>query len=187
MASSTKDKETKEKKKINRERFLKRFKKNNELTEAFKENEKIYYKKKKTYYIKRISLIVVSLLILILLSNRTFFKENYKTQKINIKIPLLTFFIKDDGNELVLKTLRKTRYVQEFFDEQLSNMTRYRCNGYSFYYDDNNGTAIYVIKVEKSIFLKTITVSYAKGNADCLCDYGSNKDWNEIEKTCKND
>ena len=177
--------ETKENKKQERLNFIKKFKKNSDYVDPFKENEIEFYKKKKKFYVKYITLAVISIILLILLSNRTFFRENYKTSKIDLNVPLLSFFVKDDGNELVLKTLRKTRYVQEFFDDKLSNMKRYRCNDYSFYYDDTNNTAIYSIDVDKSFIIKTITVRYANGDPDCLCDYGTDANLGEIEKVCR--
>ena len=104
--------------------------------------------------------------------------------KINIKIPMLMFFTKDDGNEIVLKTLRKTKYVQQYFDDRLMNMTRYNCDGYSFFYDDSKQTAIYSITVDKSFVMKTVKITYAQGNADCLCE--AKVIGKEAEKICSN-
>lgn len=117
-----------------------------------------------------ISLVIVfSIIMLVFFCNRTFFKDYYKTSKIDIDIPRLMFFIKDDGNEIQFKTYRKSQYVRDFFDNHLNNLTIYKCQGFNFYYDDLNNTAIYSIDVKKGIALKTVTIKYAHGDADCLC------------------
>ena len=83
---------------------------------------------------------------------------------------MLIYFEKDDGNEIVLKTLRKTKYVQDFFDNELEKYTRYSCGGNSFYYIEQSNTAVYKIDVTKDFAIKTVRISYAQGNADCLCE-----------------
>ncbi len=179
------EKESKTKKKDrDNEKLRKMFEKNRNLTRAFDGKDKEYKTKMFSYYFKRIVLVVVSIILLLLISNRTFFKENYKTDKINIKIPLMMFFTKDDGNEIVLKTLRKTAYVKDFFDDRLMNMTRYSCDGYSFYYDDITETAIYNITVDKNFAIKTVKIEYAKGDANCLCEAKSIG--KEAEEKCNN-
>lgn len=113
--------------------------------------------------------IVAGIILLIFFCNRTFFKHNYKTSKIDLDIPRLMFFIKDDGNQIVFKTYRKSEYVRNFFDNQLNNYPYYQCPGGNFFYDEINQTAIYSIDVEKGFAMKTVTVNYAKGDHDCLC------------------
>ncbi|MBR1385907.1 MAG: hypothetical protein IJ568_03645 [Bacilli bacterium] len=124
--------------------------------------------------LRRLEIIIVLIFIvimLVLLCNRTFFRNKYKTSKISLSIPTMMFFVKDDGNELVMKTLRKTQYVKEFFAGELQKLTRYNCDGYSFYYIDETKTAIYTdIYVTKNHVVKTVTVNYAQGDADCLCN-----------------
>ena len=164
-----------------------------ELEEEKKELKK-YNKKKKerdnlrTLEIKKTLIISVififSLIMLVFFCNRTFFKTNYKTSKVDIDIPRLLFFIKDDGNEIVFKTYRKSQYVRDYFDNHLYNLTLYRCKGKEFYYDDENNTAFYSINVEKGIALKTVTIKYAVGDADCLCLSGL--EGKEAEEFCKN-
>ncbi len=135
-------------------------------------NDKNEMKSKR--FLRRFEIAVVLILIvimLILLCNRTFFRNKYKTSKISLNIPTMMFFVKDDGNELVMKTLRKTKYVEEFFAGELQNLTRYNCDGYSFYYIDETNTAIYTdIHVSKKHIVKTVTINYAKGDKDCLCN-----------------
>ena len=102
--------------------------KNNIPREPFLENiEEIKVKrnKKLLYNIELIVIVTFSIIMLILLCNRTFFRNNYKNSKINIDLPLLMFFRSDNNNKLVLKTLRKTQYVKDYFDNKLSDMTKY--------------------------------------------------------------
>ena len=114
-------------------------------------------------------IIVFLIIMLVFFCNRTFFKKTYKTSKIELDIPLLMFFIKDDGNEIVFKTYRKSQYVRVFFDTHLNNLSYYKCQTQNFYYDDLAQTAIYSVDVEKGFALKTVTVKYAHGDANCLC------------------
>ncbi len=151
----------------------------------FLENVEKIREKRNKKMVGKLELIVIvafSIIMLLLLCNRTFFRNNYKTSKINIDIPLLMFFSSDDGNKLVLKTLRKSEYVRDYFNDKLKNMTFYNCNGYSFYYDENNFYAIYDIKIEKDFVVKTTTIEYASGSADCLCN--ANAIGKKAEKIC---
>ena len=150
--------ETKKKKEVE--------KKINDIT---KEKKEVYEIRRKRYIFEIAVVTFLVIILLILLCNRTFFKEEYRTKKIDLDIPLLTFFVKDDGKEIVFKTLRKSQYVKEFFDSYLENLTMYNCNGKHFYYDEISDAAIYDIKVEKTFAIKTITVKYDNGSIECLC------------------
>ena len=121
------------------------------------------------YNLELIVIVVFSIIMLILLCNRTFFRSNYKNSKINIDLPLLMFFRSDNNNKLVLKTLRKTQYVRDFFDNKLKEMTKYNCNNHEFYYDEENRFAIYSIDIEKKTIIKTVTIEYAASDLNCLC------------------
>lgn len=138
--------------------------------QAFKEKEKIFKSQKVKYIVELTVVLIFSLIMLILLCNRTFFRENYKTSKISLDIPLLMFYEKDDGKEIVLKTLRKSQYVKDYFEKELENMTIYKCENTLFYYNDESKTAIYSIDVKKDFAIKTVTIKYAHGDANCLCN-----------------
>ena len=159
------------------------------LKEPFLEDIKTIKEQKNRKLASKIELIVIvlfSIIMLILLCNRTFFRSNYKNSKMKIDIPLLLYFKSDDGNRLVFKTLRKSKYVQEYFDNKLSKFTRYNCNGYTFYYDEENYYAIYDLKIEKDFIVKTITIDYATGNANCLCNAANdNLIYKDAEAVCK--
>jgi len=138
--------------------------------------------RKLLFFLEIIAICIFSIIMLILLCNRTFFTTKYKTSKLNIDIPLMMFYKSDDGNTLTLKTLRKTKYIEDFFNEKLSKLTKYNCNGYSFYYDDNTQTAIYSIKIKKDFAIKKVTITYANGNSNCLCN--ANAIGKEAEEIC---
>ena len=177
--SKTEKKIIKEIKKVNKSKVKKETKEDIEkkLTEPFLEDIKTIKEEKSKKFASKVELIIIvifSIIMLILLCNRTFFRTNYKNSKININIPLLLYYKSDDGNRLVLKTLRKSKYIKEYFDDELSHFTKYYCNGYTFYYDDENRFAIYDLKIEKDFIVKTVTIDYAVGDSDCLCNAANN-------------
>lgn len=161
-------------KKVAKEEKKKRNKIKKELRKVSADKEEIVEIRKKRYIVETVIIVILAIFMLILLCNRTFFREEYKTNKINIDIPLLTFFVSDDGNEIVLKTLRKSDYLKEYFDLYLSNLARYNCDTTGFYYDSSTKTAIYDITVEKDFAVKTIKIKYTNGDANYLCDNKNN-------------
>ena len=82
---------------------------------------------------------------------------------------LLYFFVKDEDKVVEFKTLRKSEYDKEYFDEYLDKLDRYTCNNEIFYYDKNYNLAIYDIKVEKKFALKTIKISYDVFDVNEVC------------------
>lgn len=146
--------------------------------EELKESRKL----KLLTFIELVVVCIFSIIMLILLCNRTFFTTKYKTSKLHIDIPLMMFYKSDDGNTLTLKTLRKSKYVEDFFNEKLSKLTKYNCGSYSFYYDDIYKTAFYSIDIDKDFAIKKVTINYANGNANCLCSAGVIG--SEAEKIC---
>ena len=181
MNKKVKDKEEKENKKV-KEEIKKEIKEINNPTKkkkifkkkpekAFKEKEAAYNSQRIKYAIELTIIIIFSLIMILLLCNRTFFKEEYKTSKISLNIPLLMYFEKDDGSELVMKTLRKSQYVKDFFDGELESNTKiYRCQYHTFYYNEKTQTAIYSIDVSKDWGIKTVKIKYAHGDDNCLCN-----------------
>lgn len=141
-----------------------------ELRKISAEKEEVLEIRKKRYIFETVVIVIFAIFMLILLCNRTFFREEYKTSKIDLDIPLLTFFVKDSDGEIELKTLRKSAYLREYFDSYLSNFTRYTCDDVNFYYNELTRTAIYDITVEKTFAVKTIRIKYANGDANCLCN-----------------
>ena len=126
--------------------------------------------RKLLYVIETIAVVIIAIIMLILITNKTFFREEYRTNNIKIDIPLLTFFVSDKNDEIKLLTLRKSEYVKKYFEDYLSLLDRYSCNGEIFYYDENYGTAIYNIDVDKGFALKTITIKYTNKDARELCE-----------------
>ena len=153
------------------------------IKQAFKENEEKYKTNKIKNTIEIIVLIIFSIIMLLLLSNKTYFREEYRTDKITISLPMMMYYVSDNDNVVVLKTLRKSSYVKDYFDGQFEGMTRYNCGNFGFYYDELNNTAIYGVKVDKKFAIKTVKIEYAYGDANCLCM--SKKTGIEAEKSCQ--
>lgn len=126
--------------------------------------------RKLLYIIETVAVVVIAIIMLILITNKTFFREEYRTNNIKIDVPLLTFFVSDKNNEVKLLTLRKSEYVKKYFEDYLSLLDRYSCNGEIFYYDENYNTTIYSIDVDKNFALKTITIKYSLKDARKLCE-----------------
>ena len=133
------------------------------------EEIKLQKEYKLLYLIETLVIIVLSIIMILFLTNRTFFKEEYETDNFKIKIPLLYYFVKDDGNVIEFKTLRKTEYNEVYFDNYLNNLDIYKCKD-TFYYDTRFNLAIYKVDVEKKFGLKTIKIHYKVEDKDTLCN-----------------
>ena len=165
-----KEKTTKNTRKNIREEKKKKKKINKELKNIVADKQEIIELRKKRYILEATIIVIIAIIMLILLCNKTFFSEKYETSSIKIDIPLLTFFIKDDGKEIILKTLRKSDYLKDYFDAYLSNLDRYNCGENKFYYDTITKTAIYDISIQKTFGIKTISIKYQNGDEECLCN-----------------
>ncbi len=152
-------------------------------TRAFQDGEKKYNEHMLLYGIECALIIILAILLLVLLSNKTFFKNKYVNDKIDIDIPILMYFVKDDGNEVVFKTLRSIKYLKNHFEKQVSGMFEQSCGENSFYYNEEHGYAIYDIKIENRFAINTVKIRYAKGNAKCLCSIS--KMGLEAEELCQ--
>lgn len=120
--------------------------------------------------VESIIIIVSSLIFIILLCNKTFFHEEYKTKNVNMNIPLLYFFTGDDGKKIEFKTFRESKYDKTYFDNYLDTLDIYKCNNKVFYYDKERNTTIYSIEVEKSFAVNTIIVNYSGDSPEVLCE-----------------
>ena len=136
--------------------------------------------KKKEEVIKKKNRIVIlaliisfTLVFLIFLFNKTFFRRTYKTTKLDIDIPIFTYFVNDSDNIITFKSLRKSEYLQQYFDEYLSNLEEfdyYICgNDKAFYYNEDTNLMIFSISVEKKIAIKTIKVYYDVRPPERVC------------------
>lgn len=140
------------------------------------ESVKIFNRKKVTILL----VLVLTLLFFLLLINKTFFRTEYQNHKFKIKIPAFAYFVKDDGSEVTLITLRKSKNVRRYFDEYLSNLDNYdyySCSdGKTLYYNEKNNNVIYSITVDKKFALKTIKIKYDIKDSKEVCEI------NEIEE-----
>ena len=143
---------------------------NKKRTTKDKGNIKKY---KTTNTIISVLLLVVIVIAMCLFSNKTFLKSKYIGDGIELHIPMFTYFVSDKDNKIIFKTIKKQYYVQEYFDEYLSNLDNfdyYNCkNGKTFYYDETNQFAIKKLDIKKGLLLKTIVIEYEKNNVEELC------------------
>ena len=127
-------------------------------------------KRKRINMVESIVIVVSSLIFIILLCNKTFFHEEYKTKKVDMNIPLLYFFTGDDGEKIEFKSFREPKYDKTYFDNYLDTLDLYKCNDKVFYYDKDKNTTIYSIKVEKSFAVNTVIVNYSEESPEILCE-----------------
>ena len=134
--------------------------------------------KKRNFVIEGIILFVVLVLSFFVLSNKTFIHTKYENKigssKISVNIPRFTYFISDKDGIITLKTLSKTKFVKEFFDEELNNSEiydLYYCDLENPYYYNNAGNFFITnIEVKKSIAIKTIKIYYSTEDYNTFCE-----------------
>ena len=127
-------------------------------------------KRRRINMVESIVIIVSSLIFIILLCNKTFFHEEYKTKNVEMDIPLLYFFTGDDGEKIEFMTFRESKYDEKYFDNYLDTLDLYNCNDKVFYYDKDKNTTIYSIKVKKSFAVNTVIVNYSGESPEILCE-----------------
>ena len=159
----------KAKKKERKEELIKEKKARKEYVQLSKGNEQRVIRKRRILFIESFLLIVISAILISLICNKTFFREEYKTEKVDINIPLLYYFVEDDGKVITFKTLRKSAFDKEFFNSYLNNLSIYNCNDEVFYYDETTHTTLYGVEVDKEFALKTISVYYTDESPVNLC------------------
>ena len=59
---------------------------------------------------------------MVFLTNKSFFRKVYKTSDLEINLPFFTYFVSDKENVITFKSLRKSEYLKQYFDEYLSNL-----------------------------------------------------------------
>ena len=127
-------------------------------------------KRKFLYFIETLLIAIVSFVMILLLLNKTFFREEYETDDFKINIPMLYFFVKDEDNVIEFKTLRKSEYNVEYFDNYLASLDKYSCNSSNFYYDSRYKLAIYKVDVDKKFAVKTIKITYEVMDLSEVCN-----------------
>ena len=159
----------KAKKKERKEALIQEKKARKEYRQLSQGSEQRVIRKRRIVLVESLLLIAISAILISLICNKTFFREEYRTDKVDITIPLLYYFVEDNGQVITFKTLRKSAYDKEFFDSYLENMSIYNCNNEIFYYDENTHTTIYGVDVDKDFALKTISVHYSEETPTSLC------------------
>ena len=107
--------------------------------------------RKKRHLIEAIIILVLVLIAIMLISNRTFLTTSYKNDNINISIPRFSYFVKDKDNKVKFVTLRKSKYLNDYYNEYLEGFVFYSCSEgeKTFYYNEKTFSLIKEIKVEK--------------------------------------
>ena len=157
--------------KENEERKIRRKKKVTKDYKKFAEgNVEKVIKRNRINMVESIVIVVSSLIFIILLCNKTFFHEEYKSKNVDMDIPLLYFFTGDDGKKIEFKSFRESKYDKTYFDNYLENLDLYKCNDKVFYYDKDKNTTIYSIKVKESFAVNTVIVNYSEESPEILCE-----------------
>lgn len=142
-----------------------------DATPKKKISKELFEIRKKRYIIEAIIIGIVLIIALVLLCNKTFLKDNYKTDAINVSVPRFSYYVKDKDNIVKFYTLRKSANLKEYYDEYLEGFIFYSCaeGNNTFYYNDETKTLIKDIKVEKKFIIKTIEVSYDVRTPEEVC------------------
>lgn len=143
------------------------------ITEKTKKgpSDEILEIRKRRHIIEAIIIVVLLLIAIMLLSNRTFLKTSYKNDNIDISIPRFSYFVKDKDNKVKLVTLRKSKYLKEYYNEYLEGFIFYSCaeGEKTFYYNENTHSLIKEIKVEKKFAIKTVEITYDTKSPEEVC------------------
>ena len=138
-------------------------------------------KKEKIKYLKKLDRrkVIIALasffavILLVLLSNKTFFRKKYKNNNIVIDIPMFMYYKSDKNNKVVFKTIRKSNYLYEYFNEYLSNLDvfdYYICNnGKTIYYNEDTSLGIYNVDIVDKFGIKTIKIKYDYRDKNNVC------------------
>ena len=133
--------------------------------------------KKRNFVIEGIILFIVLMLAFLVLCNKTFIHTKYEHKiggvKVSVNIPRFTYFVSDKDGVITLKTLGKTKFVKEFFDEELNNSEiydLYYCETDKPYYYNNVGKFFITdIEVKKNVAIKTIKIYYTTEDYNTFC------------------
>lgn len=127
--------------------------------------------RKKRYIIEAIIIGIVLLISLLFLCNRTFLKTTYKNDSIKVDVPRFSYYLNNKDNKVKLLTLRKSEYLKEYYNEYLEGFDFYSCaeGNKTFYYNEETGTLIKEIKIEKRFAIKTIEITYDSRMPEEIC------------------
>lgn len=127
--------------------------------------------RRKRHLIEAIIVAVVVFIALILLCNRTFLGIQYKNKNINVSIPRFSYYVNDKDNSVKFVTLRKSKYLKDYYNEYLEGFIFYSCaeGKNTFYYNEQTKTLIKEIKIEKHFAIKTIEITYDTRTPEEVC------------------
>ena len=133
--------------------------------------------KKRNFVVEGIILFIVLVLAFLVLVNKTFIHTKYVHKiggvNVTVNIPRFTYFISDKDGVITLKTLGKTKFVKEFFNEELNDSEiydLYYCSSEKpYYYNNVNKFFITDVEVKKNVAIKTIKIHYSTEDYNTFC------------------
>lgn len=139
--------------------------------ENAKPSEELVKIRRKRHIIEAVIIAVLVIFALILVFNRSFLGVNYKNDSISVSIPRFSYFVGDKDNTVKFITLRKSKYLNDYYNEYLEGFIFYSCaeGENTFYYNEKSKTLIKEIKVEKKFALKTIEITYDTRTPEEVC------------------
>ena len=143
---------------------------NKELKSISLEQESLVEIRSKRHIFQAIILIVIVLALIVILGNKSFLNKRYRNDHITVDIPMFLYYTSDSDNVVSFKTLRKSEYVRSYFEEYISHLDYYSCNGQTIYYDAKTKSAFKGITVEKAFAFKTVKINYFDKSIDALCE-----------------
>lgn len=127
--------------------------------------------RRKRHLIEAIIVAVVVFIALVLLCNRTFLGIQYKNKNMTVSIPRFSYYINDKDHKVKFVTLRKSKYLKDYYNEYLEGFIFYSCKEgkNTFYYNEQTKTLIKEIKIEKHFAIKTIEITYDTKTPEEVC------------------
>lgn len=117
--------------------------------------------------IKLFVIIILLILFTILITNKTFIKDNYK----NIKIPRFSYFIKNKNKEVELINIKSYNSLKNYYDiENIKEFTLYICNNHQLYFNMKYKYFIYDINIINKGIYRRIKFKYSFEDYNKFCD-----------------
>lgn len=119
---------------------------------------------------KRIINTILIVVFLSFLTFRTYFfgiNTINLSSKIKLEIPKYIFLIKEEKNEITMKTIRSYNNTKKEIDYILENYSIISCNNKKYFYSETQDYTITKYEVKNYIILNSIIINYEIGN---YCD-----------------
>lgn len=143
-----------------------------------RENTNIKIKQDEDLKLYQVLLLIITVVILLfLISNQTFFSRTFTfidhDKKINVNIPLFSYYVDNNNQEVSFYTMRDEKKLNDYFTSYLEsdNFEIYKCYNFDLplYYDKINKSFLYDLKVGKG-FLKKYSFKYLFADYNTVCE-----------------